>query len=75
METIHPVWAPLPVALWEGWQTSLGMVGSGLIVAAWLLAFFDATQIRNQIPEHFSLALSSTRTKQEVTESQSVSVS
>jgi hypothetical protein len=74
-ETVHPMWAPLPVALWEGWSAPLVLIGAGLIVASWLVALIDGAQIRHQIPERFSLSLSSTRTKQETTETQSVSVS
>lgn len=74
-EMIHPVWAPLPFALWEGWITPVVLIGCGLIAVAWLLALVDGNQLRHQLPEHFSLTLSSTRTNQETKESQSVSVS
>lgn len=74
-ETINPVWLPLPAALWAGWVTPLVFAGGGLILVAWLLALFDGTQLRHQLPERFSLSLSSTRPKQESTESHSVSVS
>ncbi len=74
-ETINPIWIPLPIALWEGWLSPLALFGGGLIVAAWLLAIFDGHQLRHQLPERFSLVLSSTRTDSKTTESHSVSVS
>ncbi len=53
-ETVHPVWLPLPAALWPGWSGLPVVAGLACLVLAWLIAMLDGPGLR-RLPERFSL--------------------
>ncbi|MBU8870252.1 MAG: hypothetical protein KOO60_05170 [Gemmatimonadales bacterium] len=55
-EMIHPMWLPLPLAMWGGWQCLPVLAGAILIVLIMLTGLFDGPGLRRGIPERFSMA-------------------
>jgi tetratricopeptide (TPR) repeat protein len=55
-EAIHPVWLPLPLALWGGWQSLPLMAGEILLVLGLLTGLLDGPGLRRGIPERYSMA-------------------
>ena len=55
-EAIHPLWLPLPQALWGGWQSLPVLAGAILVVLSLLTGLFDGPGLRRGIPERYSLA-------------------
>ncbi len=55
-EAIHPVWLPLPVALWSGFGALPILIGAALTVLALLIGLFDGPGLRRGIPDRYSMA-------------------
>lgn len=55
-EAIHPVWLPLPLALWTGWQSLPLLAGEILLVLGLLTGLMDGPSLRRGIPERYSMA-------------------
>ena len=55
-EAIHPIWLPLPVAQWTGWQTLPIISGAVLIVLVLMTALLDGPGLRRGIPERYSMS-------------------
>lgn len=55
-ETVHARWLPMPAAMWPGWNGSSVLLGAGLIVLCWIIAFLDGPGLRRGIPDRYSLA-------------------
>lgn len=54
-ETLHPVWLPLPAALWPGWSAPPVLAGLTLMVGAWLLALLDGPGLKRGLQDRHSL--------------------
>jgi hypothetical protein len=50
-ETCHALWWPFPSAAWPGFTGSTVMVGLFLVVLVYILALFDSSHIRQQLPK------------------------
>lgn len=53
-ETIHPLWFPLPAALWPGLGGLPVVAGLSLLGLAWLLALLDAPGLKRRLHERFT---------------------
>jgi len=54
-ETLHPMWLPMPAAMWPGWSGSSVLLGAGLIALTWIIAFLDGPGLRRGIPDRYFL--------------------
>jgi len=54
-ETLHPMWLPMPAAMWPGWSGSSVLLGAGLIALSWIIALLDGPGLRRGIPDRYSL--------------------
>ena len=55
VETIHPVWLPLPAALWPGWTATPVLIGMTLLVVAWFIALLDGPGLRRGVQDRHTL--------------------
>lgn len=53
-ETIHPLWFPLPAALWPGLTGLPVATGLALLGLAWLLALLDAPGLKRRLHDRFT---------------------
>ena len=55
-ETLHPKWLPMPSAMWPGWSGNFILLGAGLVILSWVMAFMDGPSLRRGIPDRYTLA-------------------
>jgi len=60
IETIHPVWLPLPSSLWPGWTALPLLAGATLLAATWLIALLDGPGLKRGLQDRHSLAPATT---------------
>jgi tetratricopeptide (TPR) repeat protein len=60
-EMIHPLWLPLPAALWPGLGGAPVTAGLVLLGVAWLTALFDAPGLRRRLHDRFTTVTGTAR--------------
>lgn len=63
-ETIHPLWFPLPAALWPGLAGLPVTAGLVLLGVAWLLALLDAPGLKRRLHDRFTTITTGSARKQ-----------
>jgi tetratricopeptide (TPR) repeat protein len=53
-EMIHPLWMPLPAALWPGLSGAPVVAGLIMLGVAWLIALLDAPGLRRRLHDRFT---------------------
>ncbi|MBK9473076.1 MAG: hypothetical protein IPO18_12465 [bacterium] len=62
-ETIHPLWLPLPAALWPGLGGVPVVAGLVMLGLAWLTALLDAPGLKRRLHERFTTITTGTAKK------------